>query len=103
MTPRNKALLKPMAIGALIAFALIALFLIPIKNPNPDWGKFWLVKPFIIVPLAGAIGGAVYYFIGKLSAQQGWSKIVATIISILIYLIGIWMGTVIGLDGTLWN
>lgn len=103
MSQGNKALLKPIVIGALIAFTLIALFLLPIQNPNPEWGKFWLVKPFILVSLAGATGGAVYFFIGKLSAQQGWPKIVATIISILIYLIGIWMGTVIGLDGTLWN
>lgn len=111
MTQRNNltnninksSLIKPMIIGAGIAFALISLFLFPIQDPDPEWGKFWMVKPFIIVTLAGAVGGAIFHIIAKMGPQTGWKKALAFIVSILIYIIGLWIGTVLGLDGTLWD
>ncbi len=33
----------------------------------------------------------------------GVAKVLATIFGILVYIIGLWMGSVLGLDGTLWN
>ncbi|MBF6642416.1 potassium transporter KefB [Flavobacterium sp. J49] len=102
-TNHKSLLLKPVLIGAVIALLLIALFLIPIQDPNPEWGKFWMVRPFILVTLAGAIGGAVYHFMAKMGPQTGWKKTVTVIASILIYVIGLWIGTVLGLDGTLWD
>jgi hypothetical protein len=36
-------------------------------------------------------------------ARGGWIKIVANIVSLLGFIIALWMGTVLGLDGTLWN
>lgn len=100
---KKTSLLKPMVIGAVIAFLSIALFLLPIQNPNPEWGKFWMVKPFILVTLAGAVGGAIFHFIAKMGPQNGSKKTMAVIASILIYIIGLWIGTVLGLDGTLWD
>jgi predicted secreted Zn-dependent protease len=97
------SLIKPMLIGAVIAFLSIALFLLPIQDPNPEWGKFWMVKPFILVTLAGAVGGAIFHFIAKMGPQTGWKKAIAVIASVLIYIIGLWIGTVLGLDGTLWD
>lgn len=92
-----------MVIGGSIALFLISLFIIPIQDPNPEWGKFWRVRPLIIVTLAGATGGAFYYFIHRINPESGWKKITVTVLSILIYIFGLWMGTIIGLDGTLWN
>ncbi|MFN3968741.1 potassium transporter KefB [Flavobacterium sp.] len=97
------SLIKPMIIGAGIAFALISLFLFPIQDPDAEWGKFWMVKPFILVTLAGAVGGAIFHFIAKMGPQNGSKKTMAVISSILIYIIGLWIGTVLGLDGTLWD
>lgn len=97
------SLTKCLLVGAAIALTLITIFLIPVGEPNPNWPKFWIIKPLIIVPLAGATGGLCYYFMDNLRSQGGWKKIMANILSLVIYIIGLWMGTVLGLDGTLWD
>jgi hypothetical protein len=97
------SLSKKMLIGAGIALILICIFLYGVKNPESEWGKFWMVRPLIIVPFAGAMGGLCYYFINYWSNPSGWKKTLAIILSLLVYVIGLWMGFVLGLDGTLWD
>lgn len=97
------SLVKPLLIGAGIALILILLFLSGVKEPNPDWGKFWMIKPLIIVPLTGVLGGAFYYLMNYLSRQGKLNSTVAIILSLIAYVIILWMGTVVGLDGTLWD
>jgi hypothetical protein len=94
---------KPIFFGAGIGLVLISFFLIGVKDPNPEWGKFWMVKPLLIVPIAGAIGGAFYYFIRGLSYKGGLNKTVAVVLSLIIYIIGLWLGVVLGLSNTLWD
>lgn len=112
MTQRNNAtqpvrlasLGKRMLIGAGIALILISVFLSGVHDPNPDWGKFWMIKPLIMVPLAGAGGGALFYIMHYLLGYQGgWKKVVALILSIIGFVIALWLGTVLGLNGTLWD
>lgn len=90
-----------MLIGGFIALIVISIFVFP-TEPDPSWGKFWMIRPLIITPLAGVTGGAVYHFINSKNFE-GLKKILALMASILIYIIGLWMGIVLGLDGTLWN
>lgn len=71
----NTALYRSILIGAAIAFALIALFLLPIRDPNPEWGKFWMVKPFVIVPLAGATGGLFIITLRNLDHKKVGKKV----------------------------
>ena len=95
---------KRALIGAGIAYVLITIFLlIPGVTPDPNWPKFWMIRPLIIVPLAGAMGGVFYHFMDTLRNQEGWKKIVINIVSLIIYIVGLWLGIVLGLDGTLWN
>lgn len=102
--PQNEASLAiPMLIGAGIAFILISIFLFSVNNPEPAWGRFWMVRPLIMVPLAGAMGGVFYYFMNYLSSTKGFNKTVAILLSFIVYLIGLWLGSVLGLDGTLWD
>ncbi len=97
-------LTKRALIGAGIACALIAIFLSGVNNPKPEWSPYWMVRPMVIVPLAGATGGAVYYFlVDYLRYRSGAKKALAIVGSILIYIVGLWMGSVLGLAGTLWN
>lgn len=95
--------MRRVLIGAGIAFFLIALFLSGVDEPKPEWSKFWMVRPLIIVPLAGATGGLVYHLIAQRGREHGWNSLVYSLISLVIYIIGLWMGFVLGLDGTLWN
>jgi hypothetical protein len=60
----SASLVKRMILGASIAAIVIAVFLAG-AGGKPEWPRFWMVKPLIIVPLAGAMGGAFYYFYGS--------------------------------------
>ena len=112
MTQTNNLLTQPinwislgkrMILGALIALILISIFLLGAGEPNPAWGKLWMIKPLIIVPLAGSMGGVFYYLMDELSYQGGWRRILTNILSLIVFIIGLWLGTVLGLNGTYWN
>ncbi|MES2617195.1 MAG: potassium transporter KefB [Bacteroidota bacterium] len=103
-TPIHRAsLTKRMIQGGLIALLLISIFLLGARNPNPAWPKFWQIKPLLIVPLAGAMGGVFYYFMDHLRYHNDWRKPLAYIVSFIGYFIALWLGTVLGLNGTMWN
>ncbi len=89
--------------GAGIALFLIVLFLSGVNNPDPSWGKYWMIKPLLVVPMMGAMGGLFYYYMDHLRQMDGWIKIAAYLISIIGYFVAVWMGSVLGLNGTLWN
>lgn len=103
--PIHKAsLFKLMLIGGGIGLILISLFLLGVREPRLEWGRFWMVRPLIIVPLAGAGGGLCVYFMDYiLGYQGGWSKIISVVLSLIGFLIALWLGTVLGLAGTLWH
>jgi peptidoglycan biosynthesis protein MviN/MurJ (putative lipid II flippase) len=102
--PIQPALLaKRMVLGAGIALLLITIFLLGVDDPKPEWGKLWMIKPLIIVPLAGAMGGVVYHVMDYLRQQGKLPKAVAYLLSLIGYVIGLWLGTVLGLNGTLWD
>ena len=94
---------KPILLGAGIALILISFFLFGAGEPNPEWGKLWMIKPLIMVPFAGAMGGVFYYFMDYLSSRGGLNKTVAVILSLIAYIIALWLGTVLGLNGTMWD
>lgn len=109
MTQRNNfttghpvSLVKPMLAGAGMALLVISFFVFGVDNPNPEWGKFWRVRPLIITPLAGAMGGAFYAFMDYQSSR-GFNRILAILLSIVVYVVGLWLGIVLGLVGTMWN
>lgn len=92
-----------MLVGAGIGLLLISLFVFGVDNPNPEWGKFWIIRPLIVVPLAGAMGGLCNYFLVHFHHRFGINKTVAVIVSGFVFIIGLWLGIVLGLDGTLWD
>ncbi|TCC90337.1 potassium transporter KefB [Pedobacter frigiditerrae] len=96
-------LLTRMLIGGVIGLAVVSLLLYATKNPDPAWGKFWMIRPLIVLPLAGATGGAVNYYIDSLTNHGTWKKIFGILLSFVIFIIGLWMGTVLGFAGTIWN
>ncbi|WP_300565543.1 potassium transporter KefB [Flavobacterium sp.] len=99
----SKSILKRMLLGAGIGLVVISIFIFPVKSPNPDWGKFWMVKPLIITPLAVAFGSLVFFSSEFVSNQSTAIKIVVKIGSVIAFIISIWLGIVLGLNGTLWN
>src|SRR6478735_1955831 len=97
-------LAKCMLTVAGIGLVLISLFLISAGEPNPEWGRFWRLKPLVMVPFAGAMGGAFFYFmVNYLRHKHSWQKIIAIALSVIVIIIGLWLGTVLGLNGTYWD
>lgn len=96
------ALAKSMIIGAAIGLLFITLFLFGV-NGKVEWGQYWKIRPMLMVPFAGAIGGLCFYVLNYFRSLFGWNKFVIYFISLIIFVIGLWMGTVLGLVGTLWN
>lgn len=97
------ALFKKMIWGGAIGLILITAFLLSAGEGNPAWPRFWMIRPLIIVPLAGAAGGGFFHFMGALMSQGGWKKVLAIVLSVLVYIFGLWIGTILGLDGTWWD
>ena len=97
------SLAKRMLQGAGIAFILISVFLLSAGDANPGWPRFWMIRPLVIVPFAGAMGGLFYYLMDPFRNQGGWKKVLAIVASVVVYLFGLWMGSVLGLDGTMWD
>ena len=91
-----------MLVGAVIGLSLILIYLYPIE-PNPEWGKFWVVRPLILLPFAGAMGGLCNYILVRFHDLIGVNKTVAISVSVVVFIIGLWLGFVLGLDGTLWD
>ena len=91
-----------MLVGAGIALLVISFFVFGVDQPHPEWGKLWRIKPLIITPLAGALGGAFYAFM-EYQSSRGLNRAVAIILSLLVYLVALWLGIVLGLNGTMWD
>ena len=89
--------------GAGIALIVISMFVFSVNHPKPEWGQYWMVRPLLITPLAGAMGGLFYYWMDYLRCLGGWRTVAAYIISFIGYMIVLWLGTVLGLVGTLWD
>lgn len=90
-------------VGAFIGFTLIALFLAGINPPDPAWGAYWMLRPLLVVPLAGAFGGFLNYLLLRYRQRLGIHPAIAGAISVVVFLVGLWLGFVLGLAGTLWD
>jgi hypothetical protein len=95
--------LRPILIGAGLALLLVGIFLLGVKNPDPDWHRFWMLRPLLVVPAAGGAGGFLCFILYRLYQLGRMPKALAIALGLLGYLVGFWMGFVLGLDGTLWN
>jgi hypothetical protein len=99
----SATLIKRMLLGAAIALTVIIIFLAGAGDANPNWPRFWMLKPLLVVPTAGAMGGLFHHFMGQLRSQGGWKKALAFFLSLFGYGVALWMGIVLGLNGTYWN
>lgn len=92
-----------MLLGAVIGLLLILFFLVGAGEPNPEWPKLWWIRPLLVVPAAGALGGLFYYNMDHLRTHGGWRKVLACVLSVVVYIVVLWLGTVLGLAGTMWD
>lgn len=92
-----------MLVGAAIGVMVISFFVFRVPNPPAEWGQYWRIRPLIVVPFAGAMAGLCNYLLLRYHTRLGINKTIAIVASVLIAAIGLWMGIVLGLVGTMWN
>lgn len=99
----NTSVIKRMLVGLLIGLVVISFFIFSVDTPKPEWGKWWQVRPLIITPLASAFGMLVFYLKDIVRSQGTVMKGLVFLASVVGFIIALWLGIVLGLDGTLWN
>ena len=90
-------------VGAAIGLLLTSLFIFSADNADPAWSKLWFIKPLVLTPIATAMGGAFYFYIEQLFFFNGWNKPLAVIIGLVGFVVSLWLGKVLGFNGTYWN
>ncbi|CAM3447924.1 Potassium transporter KefB [Flavobacterium longum] len=96
-------LVKNALLGAVIGLAFISLIIFNVGVPKPEWGTLWRIRPILVTSLAGAAGGIFFFFMNDFTARRGWNKVVVYALSFFVFTVGLWIGAILGLDGTLWN
>jgi hypothetical protein len=97
------ALGKRMLVGAGIALVMISVFVIGAGSGEPEWGSYWRIKPLLLTPFLGAIIGLCFDITEPLRQLEGWAGRLFLFLSILGYVVGLWISLVLGLNGTMWN
>jgi hypothetical protein len=91
-------------IGGLIGLAVVTIFLIGVGfEGRPEWHHTWFVRPLAVESLAGIAGGAISALLDQFALKQRWSRLGMAILSLFIFIVGIWMGFVLGFVGTYWH
>lgn len=93
----------PVFLGAALGLALVSLYLWGAGAGNPEWGSYWRIRPVLVITLAGAGGGFFYYLMAPLRRQGGWLLALGIILGLLGILVALWLGFVLGFNGTYWN
>ena len=89
--------------GYIIGLGVISLFISGIDNPKPEWGTYWMLRPLIITPLASACGALALLLPDFLKLITPWKRLLALFAGLVLFMIALWIGIVLGLDGTMWN
>ncbi|MDA3614427.1 LrgB family protein [Polluticaenibacter yanchengensis] len=94
---------KTMLTGLVTGLVIISLFVFTVNNPKPEWGNNWRMQPLLLTPLVVAFGSLVFFANRIFQPQNKTVKTLLLIGSIIAFVFSIWIGIIIGLNGTLWN
>lgn len=86
-----------------IGLLLICLLLYSNNHIDPSWGKWWQLKPLVIVPLGSAFAGRIIYYIHPKKPIEQWKMLLFVLGAVVFFCMSCWISIIVGLDGTLWN
>lgn len=89
-------------IGAAIGLIVISLFIFPVQT-QVDWGKHWRIRPLIVTPAVSGLGGLAFCLPDFVRSQPLWKRLLAYLVAVIAFLVALWVGIILGLDGTLWD
>src|SRR5690606_2911921 len=85
-----KSLVLPAVLGASAPLALL-LFIILTRE---DVLESWMLAPLTLIPLAGALGGVIFYLMGFVWFPGGKQKLIAILFSTVFYFVALCMAAV---------
>lgn len=88
---------KAAVIGGLIALGLMTITRAFLGNPNMTENKEMFL-PFILVPVAGGLGGLIYTFINSLDFRSPQLAIFANFFSVLLFLFLVLIAFTLGIE-----
>jgi hypothetical protein len=88
--------------GALLGSLIISFFVLGVDAARPEWGRYWMLKPYIVTPLVAGLSALGSYLV-IYKTLRSRSRAAALVLSAVTYVVGLWMGIVLGLNGTLWD
>ena len=100
---KRKTVLLNALTGYILGLGVISLFISGIDHPKPEWGQHWMIRPLIITPLVSAAGALALLLPDFLKIITPWKRLLALFAGLILFMITLWLGIIVGLDGTLWN
>ena len=92
-----------MLTGALVGLGFISLIVFRVDSPDPAWGPYWRIRPLVLTPLIAALGMLAFFARDILLPESPVKKFLVFLLSLALFLIALWLGMILGLDGTLWD
>ena len=83
-----------------IVFLSIIFSIGGVLNGKNFWQSAWEFFPLVTATIGGALGGMIYYLIVKAWHPDGWKKILAIIVCILVYAVLLWLSLIAGFSAT---
>lgn len=96
-------ILKTAAGGWVAGLGLISLFVFGINDPAPEWGSYWQVRPLLLTPVIAGTGAGFAYLLFNRGGGSAGRKLLFTVLAASSFLFCLWIGVILGLDGTLWD
>lgn len=97
------AILQNMIFGFVIGLIMICAMVFSVNDPDPAWGVYWKIRPMIVTPVITAFGACSFFLKNIVHPKEASMKLLIFILSLLGFIMSFWIGTILGLDGTLWN
>ena len=97
------SIITEMLTGAVLGFIVISFFVFGVDNPNPAWDENWRVRPLIIAPLVGGLATLALLLKYFVRFDTKILNDLLILFSFVLAFIGLWIGIILGLDGTMWD
>ncbi|PRY88915.1 hypothetical protein [Mongoliibacter ruber] len=99
-SPSRKLLIQRVLLPTIIGGSLPLAFLLFIILTKEEYFETWMIYPMTIIPLGGALGGAIFFLLVFHRYRVGTKKVFAIIFSIIIYLVSLWISAIIAFNFT---
>jgi hypothetical protein len=86
-----KDLVLPAGLGASIPFVLLSFIILS----NEEIFEHWIFLSLLIITSGGAVGGIFFYLMGFHWFPTGNKKLIAIILSIILYFVTLWISAVL--------